>query len=74
MKIKEALSSLPKIQKESLILKYYNDLKIKEISDITGENENTIKSRLFNGVKNLKKLLGGDNYEQNTNDKRKSKI
>ncbi|MEN2257071.1 hypothetical protein AAIB48_04630 [Paraclostridium benzoelyticum] len=44
------------------------------MSDITGENENTIKSRLFNGVKNLKKLLGGDNYEQNTNDKRKSKI
>lgn len=74
VKIQEALSSLPKIQKEALILKYYNDLKIKEISDITGENENTIKSRLFNGVKNLKKLLGGDNYEQNTNDKRKSKI
>ncbi len=74
VKIKEALSRLPKIQKEALILKYYNDLKIKEISDITGENENTIKSRLFNGVKNLKKLLGGDNYEQNTNHKRKSKI
>lgn len=74
IKIKEALDSLPKIQKEALILKYYNDLKIKEISDTTGENENTIKSRLFNGVKNLKKLLGGDNYEQNTNDKRKSKI
>ena len=66
VKIKEAIENLPKLQREAVILKYYNDLKIKEISYITGENENTIKSRLFNGVKNLKKLLGGDNYEQNT--------
>lgn len=66
IKIKEAIENLPKLQKEAVILKYYNDLKIKEISYITGENENTIKSRLFNGVKNLKRLLGGDNYEKNT--------
>lgn len=66
IKIKEAIGNLPKLQREAVILKYYNDLKIKEISHITGENENTIKSRLFNGVKNLKRLLGGDNYEKNT--------
>ena len=66
IKIKEAIGNLPKLQRETVILKYYNDLKIKEISHITGENENTIKSRLFNGVKNLKRLLGGDNYEKNT--------
>jgi RNA polymerase sigma factor (sigma-70 family) len=64
VKIKEAIENLPKLQREVVILKYYNDLKIKEISTITGENENTIKARLFNGIKNLKKLLGGDNYEQ----------
>ncbi|RGX05798.1 RNA polymerase sigma factor [Paraclostridium sordellii] len=64
IKIKEAIKNLPKLQREAIILKYYNDLKIKEISNITGENENTIKSRLFNGAKNLKKLLGGDNYEE----------
>lgn len=66
IKIKEAIENLPKLQREAVILKYYNDLKIKEISHITGENENTIKSRLFNGVKNLKRFLGGDNYEKNT--------
>ena len=66
IKIKEAIGNLPKLQREAVILKYYNDLKLKEISHITGENENTIKSRLFNGVKNLKRLLGGDNYEKNT--------
>jgi RNA polymerase sigma factor (sigma-70 family) len=63
IKIKEAVANLPSLQKEAIFLKYYNDLKIKEISDITGDNENTIKSRLFNGIKNLKKLLGGDMFE-----------
>lgn len=64
IKIKEAVENLPKLQREAILLKYYNDLKIKEISIITGDNENTIKSRLYNGIKNLKKLLGGDICEE----------
>lgn len=64
IKIKEAVGKLPNLQREAILLKYYNDLKIKEISDITGDNENTIKSRLFNGIKNLKKLLGGEIFEE----------
>jgi len=63
-KIKEAIENLPTLQREAIFLKYYNDLKIKEISNITGDNENTIKSRLFNGIKNLKKLLGGGIFEE----------
>ena len=55
---------MPNLQREAILLKYYNDLKIKEISNITGDNENTIKSRLFNGIRNLKKLLGGDIFEE----------
>ena len=62
--VKKAVDSLPKMQKEAIILKYYNDLKIQEISEITGENINTIKSRLFNGVKNLKKYIGGEANER----------
>lgn len=64
VKIKDAVENLPKLQREAILLKYYNDLKIKEISTITGDNENTIKSRLYNGIKNLKKLLGGDICEE----------
>lgn len=64
IKIREAVENLPSLQREAIFLKYYNDLKIKEISDITGDNENTIKSRLFNGIKNLKKLLGGGIFEE----------
>ena len=68
-KIKEAISELSPLQREAIILKYYDDLKIKEISKITGTNENTVKSRLLNGVKSLKKLLGGEKFEkiQSTN-------
>ncbi|MDK2562574.1 RNA polymerase sigma factor [Romboutsia sedimentorum] len=64
LKIKKAINKLPNLQKQAIILKYYNDLKIKEISNVTGDNENTIKSRLFNGIKGLKKLLGGDICEK----------
>lgn len=63
IKIKQAVEQLPNRQREAILLKYYNDLKITEISSITGDNENTIKSRLLNGIKNLKKLLGGEIFE-----------
>ena len=62
--IKSAVDNLPTLQREAIILKYYHDLKIREISNITGDNESTIKSRLFNGIKNLKKCLGGGEYEE----------
>jgi len=61
--VKKAVDGLPNLQREAIILKYYHDLKIKEISHITGYNENTVKSRLFNGIKNLKKIIGGDEGE-----------
>lgn len=63
--IKVAVDNLPTLQREAVILKYYHDLKIKEISNITGDKENTIKSRLFNGIQNLKKCLGGGSCEEN---------
>lgn len=55
--VKSAVDSLPTLQREAIILKYYHNFKIKEISSITGDAENTIKSRLFSGIKNLKNIL-----------------
>ena len=63
-KIKEAISALPILQREAIILKYYHSLKISEISKLTEEKENTIKSRLFNGIKNLRKALGKEDYDE----------
>lgn len=62
--VKKAVEDLPYLQREAIILKYFHELRIHEISSITGENENTIKSRLFQGMKNLRKAMGGDGVEK----------
>lgn len=62
--VKEAVDRLPTLQREAIILKYFHDLKIREISKVTGEKEATIKSRIFNGIKNLKKRFGGEEVDE----------
>ncbi|MCM1992249.1 RNA polymerase sigma factor [Oceanirhabdus seepicola] len=62
--IKQAVDELPTLQREAIILKYFHDLKIREISKMTGEKEATIKSRIFSGIKNLKKRLGGEGEDE----------
>lgn len=56
-KVKLALEQLPDYQKETIILRYYHDLKIKQIAEITDSKETTVKSRLRQGQLKLKKLL-----------------
>lgn len=64
-KVKEALQTLPEYQKETIILRFYHDLKIKEIAQITKSKEATVKSRLRQGISKLKELLqGGNKYEK----------
>ena len=55
--IKIALDNLKLIYKQVLILFYFDDLSIKEISEILDEKEGTIKSRLSRGRLELKKFL-----------------
>ena len=52
-----ALNHLSYIYKEVLVLFYFEDLSIKEISEILDEKEGTIKSRLSRGRLALKKFL-----------------
>lgn len=54
-----ALSHLPLEQRESIILRFYNDFSIKEIARITGVMETTVKARIRYGLEKLKKELGG---------------
>ncbi|WHY78589.1 RNA polymerase sigma factor [Neobacillus sp. WH10] len=49
--------SLPKEQSVPILLHYYEDLPIKEISLILDENSNTIKTRLARGRKRLGELI-----------------
>lgn len=65
-RIKAALDSLPSLQREVIVLKFYHDLKIKEIAELTQASQSTVKSRLREGIAKLKIMLfndGGDIYE-----------
>ena len=55
--VREALSLLRPDEKEILVLKYFNELSIKEISSIINIPAGTIKSRLFRARKKIKTLL-----------------
>lgn len=60
--IDKALKELPEKQKEVIILKYYEGLKIKDISKILDEKVPTIKSRLKQGIEKLSRYLGKEDF------------
>lgn len=51
------INRLPKEQQTIILLHYYEDLSLKEISTITGVNLNTVKSRLYAGLDKLQKII-----------------
>lgn len=55
--LNQALQDLPEEQRIVIVMKQYQDLKFTEIADILGESVNTIKSRLYYGLKAMKKSL-----------------
>ncbi len=55
--LKEALLALPEDYREAVILFYYEDMSIKEISRITGESAGTIKTRLSRARSRLRRVL-----------------
>ncbi len=66
--IKRALGELPDYQREAILLKYYNDLKISEIAEITNASVPTVKSRLKQGLTKLGTYLKrGELDEQHGN-------
>ena len=53
-----ALQQLPEEQRTVIIMKEYEGLKFREIADILNISENTAKSRLYYGLKGLRKIFG----------------
>lgn len=53
----QQVMKLPDAYREVVVLFYYQDLSTVEIAEITGQNENTIKTRLFRARAMLKDLL-----------------
>ena len=53
--VMDMLNMLPEEQRVVLIMKEYEGLKFREIADSLGISENTAKSRLYYGLKGLRK-------------------
>ena len=56
--LQAAVNSLPPVYRMTVVLHYLNDVPVKEIADMLGTNENTIKSRLHHARKLLQKAMG----------------
>lgn len=58
--LRQALEMLPLEQREAVVLRFYSELTVPEISMVMGEREGTIKSRLSRAIKRLREILGDD--------------
>ena len=56
--VRSALAELPEAQRTVIILKEYHGLKFREIAEILGTPESTVKSRLYHGLESLARSLG----------------
>jgi RNA polymerase sigma-70 factor (ECF subfamily) len=55
--LNRALSALPPEQREVFLLREYQGIGFKEIAEVTGVNENTVKSRMRYALEGLRKRL-----------------
>lgn len=62
--VTKSLSTLKPDYQEVLSLRFFQNLKIKDISAITGKKEGTIKSLISRGVANLRTKLTGEDSGQ----------
>ncbi|CAH1209702.1 ECF RNA polymerase sigma factor SigW [Paenibacillus plantiphilus] len=56
----QALNELPAERRHLMILRFYQELKLEEIADILDIPLSTVKSRLYYGIKQLNRMLSGD--------------
>ncbi|MFD1738403.1 RNA polymerase sigma factor [Bacillus salitolerans] len=66
--VRSAIQSLPEYQREALILKYFHDMKIKEIAVVTNASVPTVKSRLKQGLGKLANLLERSGEDEQAKD------
>ena len=56
--LQEAVEQLPPLYKTIIILRFFEDLKLEEIAEITGDNLNTVKTRLYAALRKLRVEMG----------------
>ncbi|CEN92792.1 RNA polymerase sigma factor [Paraclostridium sordellii] len=52
--LEQALNRLPEEYKSIIMLRYFEDMKIEEIANILQQNINTVKTKLYKGLRRLK--------------------
>ena len=57
VKVREAVSSLPPLQREALVLFEYDGLALSEIAEIIGTDVGAVKSRLYRARQGLRNIL-----------------
>jgi RNA polymerase sigma-70 factor (ECF subfamily) len=60
--VRQGLSTLSDLQRETVILRYYHDMKVKDIANVTGVSVPTAKSRLKQSVDKLKRFMDKEAY------------
>lgn len=58
------INELPNEQRSAILLRYFDEMSVKEIADVQGVSEGTVKSRLNYGRKSIKQAVEG--YEKKT--------
>ncbi len=56
-KIEEAIDSLPDMQRQVFILRYYEGLPLKEIAKVLNRSIGTVKANLFHATRKLREML-----------------
>jgi RNA polymerase sigma-70 factor (ECF subfamily) len=67
--VRRALDELPEIYRTVLVLRHYEDLKFREIADVLGVPEGTVKSRMSEALSQFGQLL-----KARSDDKRKPNL
>ena len=62
----EAMSEISEEHRSVVIMKEYEGFKFREIAEVIGVSENTVKTRLYAGLKNLKEILKKNNITRET--------
>ena len=64
--INETVKLLPPLQRESVMMYYFQQMSVSEIANLLDTNENTVKSRLHSARNNLRKILERNGYSELT--------
>lgn len=60
--IERALEKLPEEYRIIIVLRYFEDMKIDEIANVLSQNTNTIKTKLYTGLRRLKIKIKIEDY------------